>query len=457
MELSSLTAISPVDGRYRSKTAGLDQYFSEFALIRYRVKVEIEYFIALCELPLPQLASITMTDGGRTLTKEEIFERLRSIYRNFTVEDAARVKAHEAVTNHDVKAVEYFLKEQFDAMGLEQWKEFIHFGLTSQDINNTSVPMSVRDALHESFLPLLDELIGALEARAGEWADIAMLAKTHGQPASPTRLGKEMMVYVYRLKEQRRQLEAVPVSGKFGGATGNFNAHHCAYPGYDWPTFAAGFLHDRLGIEREAYTTQISNYDNLAALFDALRRINTIILDLDRDVWMYVSMEYFKQKIKAGEVGSSAMPHKVNPIDFENSEGNLGIANAIYAHLAQKLPVSRLQRDLTDSTVLRNIGVPMAHSVIAINSTLKGLGKLLLNRAAIDRDLAGMWNVVAEGIQTILRREGYPHPYETLKALTRTNAAVTAESISAFIDTLEVSDAVKEELHRLSPTTYTGF
>ena len=457
MELSSLTAISPVDGRYRSKTAGLDQYFSEFALIRYRVKVEIEYFIALCELPLPQLASITMTEGGRTLTKEEIFERLRSIYRNFTVEDAARVKAHEAVTNHDVKAVEYFLKEQFDAMGLEQWKEFIHFGLTSQDINNTSVPMSVRDALHESFLPLLDELIGALEARAGEWADIAMLAKTHGQPASPTRLGKEMMVYVYRLKEQRRQLEAVPVSGKFGGATGNFNAHHCAYPGYDWPTFAAGFLHDRLGIEREAYTTQISNYDNLAALFDALRRINTIILDLDRDVWMYVSMEYFKQKIKAGEVGSSAMPHKVNPIDFENSEGNLGIANAIYAHLAQKLPVSRLQRDLTDSTVLRNIGVPMAHSVIAINSTLKGLGKLLLNRAAIDRDLAGMWNVVAEGIQTILRREGYPHPYETLKALTRTNAAVTAESISAFIDTLEVSDAVKEELHRLSPTTYTGF
>lgn len=457
MELSSLTAISPVDGRYRSKTAGLDQYFSEFALIRYRVKVEIEYFIALCELPLPQLASITMTEGGRTLTKEEIFERLRSIYRNFTVEDAARVKAHEAVTNHDVKAVEYFIKEQFDAMGLEQWKEFIHFGLTSQDINNTSVPMSVRDALHESFLPLLDELIGALEARAGEWADIAMLAKTHGQPASPTRLGKEMMVYVYRLKEQRRQLEAVPVSGKFGGATGNFNAHHCAYPGYDWPTFAAGFLHDRLGIEREAYTTQISNYDNLAALFDALRRINTIILDLDRDVWMYVSMEYFKQKIKAGEVGSSAMPHKVNPIDFENSEGNLGIANAIYAHLAQKLPVSRLQRDLTDSTVLRNIGVPMAHSVIAINSTLKGLGKLLLNRAAIDRDLAGMWNVVAEGIQTILRREGYPHPYETLKALTRTNAAVTAESISAFIDTLEVSDAVKEELHRLSPSTYTGF
>lgn len=457
MELSSLTAISPVDGRYRSKTAGLDQYFSEFALIRYRVKVEIEYFIALCELPLPQLASITMTEGGRTLTKEEIFERLRSIYRNFTVEDAARVKAHEAVTNHDVKAVEYFLKEQFDAMGLEQWKEFIHFGLTSQDINNTSVPMSVRDALHESFLPLLDELIGALEARAGEWADIAMLAKTHGQPASPTRLGKEMMVYVYRLKEQRRQLEAVPVSGKFGGATGNFNAHHCAYPGYDWPTFAAGFLHDRLGIEREAYTTQISNYDNLAALFDALRRINTIILDLDRDVWMYVSMEYFKQKIKAGEVGSSAMPHKVNPIDFENSEGNLGIANAIYAHLAQKLPVSRLQRDLTDSTVLRNIGVPMAHSVIAINSTLKGLGKLLLNRAAIDRDLAGMWNVVAEGIQTILRREGYPHPYETLKALTRTNAAVTAESISAFIDALEVSDAVKEELHRLSPSTYTGF
>ncbi len=457
MELSTLTAISPVDGRYRGKTAGLDRYFSEFALIRYRVKVEVEYFIALAELPLPQLASMSMELEGMKLTKAEIFERLRSIYSNFSIDDAKRIKEHESVTNHDVKAVEYFIKEKFDSMGLEKWKEFIHFGLTSQDINNTSVPMSVRDALHESFIPLLNELITALEERANEWADIPMLAKTHGQPASPTRLGKEIMVYVYRLRQQLHMLEDVPVSGKFGGATGNFNAHHAAYPGYDWPAFAAGFLADHLGIQREAYTTQISNYDNLAALFDALRRINTIILDLDRDVWMYVSMEYFKQKIKAGEVGSSAMPHKVNPIDFENSEGNLGIANAIYAHLAQKLPVSRLQRDLTDSTVLRNVGVPMAHSVIAINSTLKGLGKLLLNRTAIDRDLANMWNVVAEGIQTILRREGYPHPYETLKALTRTNATVTAESISEFIDTLEVSDAVKEELHRLSPSTYTGF
>lgn len=457
MELSTLTAISPVDGRYRGKTAGLDRYFSEFALIRYRVKVEVEYFIALAELPLPQLASLSMELEGMKLTKAEIFERLRSIYSNFSIDDAKRIKEHESVTNHDVKAVEYFIKEKFDSMGLEKWKEFIHFGLTSQDINNTSVPMSVRDALHESFIPLLNELITALEERANEWADIPMLAKTHGQPASPTRLGKEIMVYVYRLRQQLHMLEDVPVSGKFGGATGNFNAHHAAYPGYDWPAFAAGFLADHLGIQREAYTTQISNYDNLAALFDALRRINTIILDLDRDVWMYVSMEYFKQKIKAGEVGSSAMPHKVNPIDFENSEGNLGIANAIYAHLAQKLPVSRLQRDLTDSTVLRNVGVPMAHSVIAINSTLKGLGKLLLNRSAIDRDLSNMWNVVAEGIQTILRREGYPHPYETLKALTRTNAAVTAESISEFIDTLEVSDAVKEELHRLSPSTYTGF
>lgn len=457
MELSTLTAISPVDGRYRGKTAGLDRFFSEFALIRYRVKVEVEYFIALAELPLPQLASLSMELEGTKLTKAEIFERLRSIYSNFSIDDAKRIKEHESVTNHDVKAVEYFIKEKFDSMGLEKWKEFIHFGLTSQDINNTSVPMSVRDALHESFIPLLNELITALEERANEWADIPMLAKTHGQPASPTRLGKEIMVYVYRLRQQLHMLEDVPVSGKFGGATGNFNAHHAAYPGYDWPAFAAGFLADHLGIQREAYTTQISNYDNLAALFDALRRINTIILDLDRDVWMYVSMEYFKQKIKAGEVGSSAMPHKVNPIDFENSEGNLGIANAIYAHLAQKLPVSRLQRDLTDSTVLRNVGVPMAHSVIAINSTLKGLGKLLLNRTAIDRDLSNMWNVVAEGIQTILRREGYPHPYETLKALTRTNATVTAESISAFIDTLEVSDAVKEELHRLSPSTYTGF
>ena len=439
MELSALTAISPIDGRYRGKTSGLDDFFSEFALIRYRVKVEIEYFIALAQLPLPQLTGIAISENGTSITdKQEIYCRLRSIYENFTTGDAQRIKDHEAVTNHDVKAVEYFLKEQFDSLGLSQWKEFIHFGLTSQDINNTAVPMSLRDALDKSYLPLLESLVETLEQRAEEWASIPMLAKTHGQPASPTRLGKELMVYVYRLRTQINQLRAVPVSGKFGGATGNFNAHHAAYPAIDWPAFAAKFLKDNLHIERESFTTQISNYDNLAALFDALRRINTIILDLDRDIWMYVSMEYFKQKIKAGEVGSSAMPHKVNPIDFENSEGNLGIANAIYAHLAQKLPVSRLQRDLTDSTVLRNIGVPMAHSVIAFHSTIKGLGKLLLNRDAIDRDLAAMWNVVAEGIQTILRREGYPKPYETLKALTRTNAAVTAESIAEFIDTLDV-------------------
>ncbi len=458
MELSALTAISPIDGRYRGKTSGLDDFFSEFALIRYRVKVEIEYFIALAQLPLPQLTGIAISENGTSITdKQEIYCRLRSIYENFTTGDAQRIKDHEAVTNHDVKAVDYFLKEQFDSLGLSQWKEFIHFGLTSQDINNTAVPMSLRDALDKSYLPLLESLVETLEQRAEEWASIPMLAKTHGQPASPTRLGKELMVYVYRLRTQINQLRAVPVSGKFGGATGNFNAHHAAYPAIDWPAFAAKFLKDNLHIERESFTTQISNYDNLAALFDALRRINTIILDLDRDIWMYVSMEYFKQKIKAGEVGSSAMPHKVNPIDFENSEGNLGIANAIYAHLAQKLPVSRLQRDLTDSTVLRNIGVPMAHSVIAFHSTIKGLGKLLLNRDAIDRDLAAMWNVVAEGIQTILRREGYPKPYETLKALTRTNAAVTAESIAEFIDTLDVTPQVKTELHRLSPSTYTGF
>jgi len=453
MELNALTAISPVDGRYRSKTDGLDLYFSEFALIRYRVKVEVEYFIALAELPLPQLAGITAPGCN----SEETFAQLRRIYENFTEADAMCIKEHESVTNHDVKAVEYFLKERFDQMGLQQWKEFIHFGLTSQDINNTAVPMSIRDALHEVFLPLLDKLTAELEERARQWADIPMLAKTHGQPASPTRLGKEMEVFAYRLRQQTALLRAVPISGKFGGATGNFNAHHAAYPSFNWPEFAARFLTEKLGIEREQFTTQISNYDNLSALFDALRRINTIVLDLDRDIWMYVSMEYFKQKIKAGEVGSSAMPHKVNPIDFENSEGNLGIANAIYGHLAQKLPVSRLQRDLTDSTVLRNVGVPMAHSVIAFHSTLKGLGKLLLNRDAIDRDLNGMWNVVAEGIQTILRREGYPKPYETLKTLTRTNSTVTGESIAAFIDTLDVSDAVREELHRLTPSSYTGF
>lgn len=446
MELSTLTAISPVDGRYRSKTSGLDNYFSEFALIRYRVKVEVEYFMALCRLPLPQLADVP-ADTLKVLPK---------IYTEFSVADAMRIKEHESVTNHDVKAVEYFLKDRFDTLGLAPWKEFIHFGLTSQDINNTSVPMSVKDAIHEVFLPLLDSLTDALEARAEEWKDVAMLAKTHGQPASPTRLGKELEVYVYRLRQQRQLLCDTPVTGKFGGATGNFNAHHAAYPEFDWRAFGNAFLSENLGIGREQWTTQISNYDNLAALFDALRRINTIILDLDRDIWMYVSAEYFKQKIKAGEVGSSAMPHKVNPIDFENSEGNIGIANAIYAHLSQKLPVSRLQRDLTDSTVLRNIGVPMAHSVIAIHSTLKGLGKLLLNVDAIARDLNKAWAVVAEGIQTILRREGYPHPYETLKQLTRTNAKVTEESIETFIDTLDVTDEVRAQLKALSPSTYTG-
>ena len=447
MQLTPLTAISPIDGRYRSKCEKLDRYFSEFALIRYRVKVEVEYFIALCEIPLPQLESVD----------HSTFEALRDIYRNFTEADAAKVKEIESVTNHDVKAVEYFLKEKFNALGLQFCKEFIHFGLTSQDINNTSVPMSIREAVLEVYLPELERLIADLEAKADEWADVPMLAKTHGQPASPTRLGKELRVFAYRLRTQADALKAVPVSGKFGGATGNFNAHHIAYPGIDWPAFAARFLKESLGIEREQWTTQISNYDNLAALFDAMRRINTIMIDLDRDIWMYISMDYFKQRIKAGEVGSSAMPHKVNPIDFETSEGNLGMADAILGFLAGKLPVSRLQRDLTDSTVLRNVGVPMGHMMIALASTLKGLGKLILNRPAIDADLDRMWSVVAEGIQTILRREGYPNPYETLKQLTRVNTAVTAESISAFIDTLEVSDAVKEELHRLSPSSYTGY
>ena len=441
-----MTAISPVDGRYRGKCESLDEYFSEFALIRYRVKVEVEYFIALCELPLPALSGVDTA----------LFESLRGIYRDFTIEDARRIKEIESVTNHDVKAVEYFLKERFDAMGLGEQKEYIHFGLTSQDINNTSVPMSIADALRNVYRPRLLEMIEHLEARAEEWYDIPMLAKTHGQPASPTRLGKEIKVFSYRLRQQLRMLDAVEISGKFGGATGNFNAHLCAFPEVDWRKFGADFLSGKLGIVREEYTTQISNYDNLAALFGALERINNIILDLDRDMWMYISMEYFKQKIKAGEVGSSAMPHKVNPIDFENSEGNIGIANAVLGHLAGKLPVSRLQRDLTDSTVLRNIGVPLAHTLIAIASTMKGLGKLLLNRAAIDADLDNTWSVVAEAIQTILRREGYPKPYETLKALTRTNSAVTAESIAAFIDTLNVSDEVKAELKKLTPHTYTG-
>lgn len=447
MSLSSLTAISPIDGRYRGKVEILENYYSEYALIRYRVKVEIEYFIALCKLPLPQLAGVD----------HALFGELRDIYAKFSVDDAPRVKDIESVTNHDVKAVEYFIKEQFDRLGLAQYKEFIHFGLTSQDINNTSVPMLIRDSLHEAYLPLLDEMVGLLNQYAEEWKDIPMLAKTHGQPASPTRLGKEIRVFAYRLEKQIELLKQVPVSGKFGGATGNFNAHRVAFPDRDWRAFAKKFLNESLGIEREEWTTQISNYDNLAALFDAMARINTIMIDLDRDMWQYISMEYFKQKIKAGEVGSSAMPHKVNPIDFENSEGNLGLANAILNHLAGKLPVSRLQRDLTDSTVLRNVGVPLAHMMIALHSTLKGLHKLLLNEAAISRDLDNMWNVVAEAIQTILRREGYEKPYETLKALTRTNSKVDAESIASFIDTLKVSDAVKEELKAITPHNYTGF
>lgn len=447
MSLSSLTAISPIDGRYRGKVEILENYYSEYALIRYRVKVEIEYFIALCKLPLPQLAGVD----------HALIGELRDIYAKFSVDDAQRVKDIESVTNHDVKAVEYFIKEQFDRLGLAQYKEFIHFGLTSQDINNTSVPMLIRDSLHEAYLPLLDEMVGLLNQYAEEWKDIPMLAKTHGQPASPTRLGKEIRVFAYRLEKQIELLKQVPVSGKFGGATGNFNAHRVAFPDRDWRAFAKKFLNESLGIEREEWTTQISNYDNLAALFDAMARINTIMIDLDRDMWQYISMEYFKQKIKAGEVGSSAMPHKVNPIDFENSEGNLGLANAILNHLAGKLPVSRLQRDLTDSTVLRNVGVPLAHMMIALHSTLKGLHKLLLNEAAISRDLDNMWNVVAEAIQTILRREGYEKPYETLKALTRTNSKVDAESIASFIDTLKVSDAVKEELKAITPHNYTGF
>ena len=447
MELNALTAVSPIDGRYRSKTQDLASYFSEYALIKYRVRVEIEYFITLCELPLPQLKGFD----------HSLFERLRDIYRNFSEADAQRVKDIEKVTNHDVKAVEYFIKEELDKIGnFEDYKEFIHFGLTSQDINNTSVPLTIKDALNEVYYPQVEELIAQLQKYADEWKDIPMLAKTHGQPASPTRLGKEVMVYVYRLTEQLNQLKACKITAKFGGATGNYNAHHIAYPEYDWKAFGNKFVSEKLGLEREQWTTQISNYDNMGAIFDAMKRINTIIIDLDRDFWMYVSMEYFKQKIKAGEVGSSAMPHKVNPIDFENSEGNLGMANAILAFLSQKLPVSRLQRDLTDSTVLRNVGVPMGHMVISIQSTLKGLRKLLLNQDAINRDLDNCWAVCAEGIQTILRREAYPHPYEALKALTRTNAAITAESIRGFIDGLEVSESVKEELRAITPHTYTG-
>jgi adenylosuccinate lyase len=453
MELSKLTAISPIDGRYRDKTEPLTEYFSEYALVRYRVRVEIEYFITLCELPLPQLADFD----------HDLFERLRDIYRNFTPAEAQRVKDIEKVTNHDVKAVEYYIKEKFDEISnlpqtpdLTPYKEFIHFGLTSQDINNTSVPLSIKEALEQVYYPLIEELIEQLNDYAEEWKAVPMLAKTHGQPASPTRLGKEVMVYVYRLEEQLRSLKETPITAKFGGATGNLNAHHVAYPEYDWREFGNRFVTEKLGLEREQYTTQISNYDWLGALFDAMRRINTIIIDLDRDFWMYISMEYFKQKIKAGEVGSSAMPHKVNPIDYENSEGNLGIANAILSFLAQKLPVSRLQRDLTDSTVLRNVGVPMGHSLIAFQSTLKGLRKLILNEEKLHEDLEQTWAVVAEAIQTILRREAYPHPYEALKALTRTNQKMTEETIHNFIQTLEVSDSVKAELMAITPWNYTG-
>ena len=447
MTLDLLTAISPIDGRYRGKTEPLAGFFSEYALIRYRVRVEIEYFITLCELPLPQLASFN----------HDLFPRLRNIYTAFDEACAQRVKDIEKVTNHDVKAVEYFIKEEFDKIGgLEAYKEFIHFGLTSQDINNTSVPLSIKQALEQVYYPLVEELLQQLLQYAEEWKDVPMLAKTHGQPASPTRLGKEIMVFAYRLSEQLNQLKACKLTAKFGGATGNYNAHHVAYPQYDWKAFGNKFVSEKLGLEREQFTTQISNYDCLGGVFDAIRRINTIIIDLDRDFWMYISMEYFKQKIKAGEVGSSAMPHKVNPIDFENSEGNLGIANAVLQFLAQKLPVSRLQRDLTDSTVLRNIGVPLGHGVIAIESTLKGLRKLILNEKKIAADLDNTWAVVAEAIQTILRREAYPHPYEALKALTRTNQKMTEETIHEFIQGLNVSDTIKAELMAITPHNYTG-
>ena len=447
MTLDTLTAVSPIDGRYRNKTERLADYFSEYALIRYRIRVEIEYFITLCELPLPQLASFN----------HDLFEQLRDIYRKFDESGAARVKEIEKITNHDVKAVEYFIKEEFDKIGgLDEYKEFIHFGLTSQDINNTSVPLSIKEALEEVYYPQVEELIQQLKEYAEEWKEVPMLAKTHGQPASPTRLGKEIEVYVYRLSEQLESLRSCKFTAKFGGATGNFNAHHVAYPTYDWRAFGNLFVSEKLGLEREQWTTQISNYDHMGSIFDAIRRINTIIIDLDRDFWMYISMEYFKQKIKAGEVGSSAMPHKVNPIDYENSEGNLGVANAILQFLAQKLPVSRLQRDLTDSTVLRNVGVPLGHSVIAIQSTLKGLRKLILHEEKLREDLDDTWAVIAEAIQTILRREAYPHPYEALKALTRTNNKMTEETIHEFIQTLNVSDSVKAELMAITPHNYTG-
>ena len=443
---TALTAISPVDGRYRSKTEKLAGYFSEQALIRYRIRVEVEYFIALCELPLPQLAGIDRSK----------FAALRSLHLDFSAADAQRVKEIESVTNHDVKAIEYIIKEKMEALGLAGYQEFVHFGLTSQDINNTAIPLSLKEALAEVYYPAVEQLRAKLAALAEEWRAVPMLARTHGQPASPTMLGKEIAVFVERLDKQLAMLRAIPVPAKFGGATGNFNAHRAAYPEIDWAAFANRFVDGKLGLSRSQYTTQIEHYDNLAAIFDNLKRIDTILVDLARDMWMYISEEYFKQQIKAGEVGSSAMPHKVNPIDFENAEGNLGIANAIFEHLSAKLPVSRLQRDLTDSTVLRNIGVPVAHALIALQSLMKGLNKLILNTEALDRDLDQNWAVVAEGIQTILRREGYPKPYEALKALTRTNAHITAEAIAGFIATLDVAENVKAELRALSPKTYTG-
>jgi len=446
MALSPLNAISPIDGRYRSKVEKLKDYFSEEALIKYRVLVEIEYFIALCEIPLPQLKSVSSS----------VFEDLRAIYKNFNAEDATAIKDIEKVTNHDVKAVEYFIKEKFDALGLSAYKEFIHFGLTSQDINNTAIPLSIKDAMNDVYVPEYTSLLEKIESLAKDWAHIPMLARTHGQPASPTRLGKEIDVFAVRLKEQFNLLNDVPSAAKFGGATGNFNAHKVAYPDIDWKAFGTKFVQEKLGLHHSFPTTQIEHYDHVAALFDGLKRINTIIIDLDRDIWTYVSMDYFKQKIKKGEVGSSAMPHKVNPIDFENSEGNLGIANAIFEHLSAKLPLSRLQRDLTDSTVLRNVGVPFGHTIIGFKSTMKGLGKLLLNEPKFAQDLENNWAVVAEAIQTILRRESYPNPYEALKGLTRTNEAITQSSISNFIDTLEVSDAIKSELKVITPSNYTG-
>ena len=446
MPLSSLNAISPIDGRYRSKVNELAPFFSEEALIKYRVLVEIEYFIALCDIPLPQLKTIDRT----------IFADLKAIYTNFSSEDALAIKKIESVTNHDVKAVEYFIKEKFDALGLSQYKEFIHFGLTSQDINNTAIPLSIKDAIEAVYVPEYTELLNKLKSLSNAWATIPMLARTHGQPASPTRLGKEISVFVARLEAQFDVLKTIPNAAKFGGATGNFNAHHVAYPNMDWKAFGSSFVKEKLGLHHSFPTTQIEHYDHMAGLFDALKRINTIIIDLDRDIWTYVSMDYFKQKIKAGEVGSSAMPHKVNPIDFENSEGNLGIANAIFEHLSAKLPLSRLQRDLTDSTVLRNVGVPFGHTLIGFKSTVKGLDKLVLNETKFAEDLENNWAVVAEAIQTILRREGYPNPYESLKGLTRTNTKINNASISNFIDTLEVSNTIKEELKRITPSNYTG-